>query len=165
MIKKTFKYCATHKDDERYMQEMCLKGWAAIKLVEGFWTFEECEPGEYCYRICYLRGMSKDEVDNLKKNLALQDIQFVSQYSFWVILRSHHDFQLYDDDEDIDICQKIYKPMPIGAFVSWFIFIIGTILSYRIHFVFFDSYSLDWFLWMYVYMACHFISSIIISFS
>ncbi len=85
MIKHAFKYCATHKVDETYMQDMCKKGWVATKLVEGFWTFEKCEPGEYYYRICYLRGMKNEEVDILKQELSSRGIEMISRYSFWYV--------------------------------------------------------------------------------
>ena len=88
MQKRTFRYCATHREDEQYMQQMCAQGWAATRLVEGFWTVEPCTPGQYCYRICYLRGMSDEEVEALKGRLSARGIDFVSRYSFWAILRS-----------------------------------------------------------------------------
>ena len=132
MLKKTFKYCATHKADEAYMQLMCSHGWAAIKLVEGFWTFEQCEPNQYCYRIGYLRGMKQNEIESMKKELASKDIEFVSNYSFWAIFRSTKKFELYNYEDEYAICQKMYAPMPIGALVSLLLAIIGCNLTFRI---------------------------------
>ena len=131
MIKHTFKYCATHKADEQYMQTMCHKGYAALRLVEGFWTFEKCEPDEYCYRICYLRGMKENEVIAYKAKLAKRDIEFVSRYSFWGICRSHQPFVLYDEQEDLAITKKIYAPMPFGAIVSWIICFVSLYLTFN----------------------------------
>ena len=129
MVKKTFKYCATHIEDEQYMQEMCHQGWAARKLTEGFWTFEPCKPDQYCYRICYLRGKTKEEVEALKKQYAAKGIQFVSRYSFWAIFRSTEEFQLYDGQEKLEICKKMYAPMPAGAVISLLLFCAGIWLS------------------------------------
>ena len=131
MKKRTFQYCATHKQDEAYMEQMCARGWAALGLTEGFWTFESCPPHAYCYRICYLRGKSRAEIEEIKKQYALKDIAFVSRYSFWAIFRSPHPFQLYTPEEDREICRKIYAPMPIGAALSWLIFAAGLFLSLR----------------------------------
>ena len=61
-ILKTFNYTGNHKEDEVYMQKMCSKGHAAVRLVEGFWTFEPCKPNQYTYRMAYLRGMTDREV-------------------------------------------------------------------------------------------------------
>ena len=132
MIKRTFHYCSTHKQDETYMQQMCAKGWAAVRLIEGFWTFEPCSPGRYCYRVCYLRGMKPGETEALKKRYAAQGIEFVSRYSFWAIFRSEKPFTLYTPREDREICRKIYAPMPAGALISWLLFLAGLLLSFRI---------------------------------
>ena len=130
-MKKTFQYCATHKEDEAYMQQMCEKGWAARSLVEGVWTFEPCKPGQFCYRVCYLRGKSKPEVETLIRQYADQGIEFVSRYSFWAIFRSTEPFTLYTPAEDREICRRIYAPMPIGAAVSWLLVIAGIWLAIR----------------------------------
>ena len=129
MEKHTFNYCATHKEDEAYMQRMCARGWAATRLVEGFWTFEPCAPNAYCYRICYLRGMKDSEVEALKQRLAKDGIQFVSRYSFWAIFRSPKEFRLYTPEEELAICRKMYAPMPVGAALSWVAFLAGIWLT------------------------------------
>ena len=89
---KKFNYTMNHKADEAYMRKMCHEGWAATSLVEGVWTFEPCQPDEYVYRVCYLRGKSADDIDRLKRELAGKGVEFVSRYSFWAIFRSGHDF-------------------------------------------------------------------------
>ena len=58
---KKFNYTMNHKADEAYMAKMCHEGWAATKLVEGIWTFEPCQPDQYTFRVCYLRGKSNAE--------------------------------------------------------------------------------------------------------
>lgn len=60
-----------HKADEAYMAKMCHEGWAAASLVEGVWTFEPCRPDQYTFRVCYLRGKSKADVEELKRTLAV----------------------------------------------------------------------------------------------
>ena len=117
-MKKTFKYCRTHKEDEAYMQQMCARGWAALGLTEGLWRFEACRPNEYCYRICYLRGKTGAQVEALKKQYADRGIELVSRYSFWAICRSREPFELYTPEEERAICRKIYAPMPLGAAAS-----------------------------------------------
>ncbi len=115
---KTFHYPLNHKKDEAYMAEMRAKGWAAVRLVEGVWTFEPCRPNQYTYRVAYLRGKSREAVQALKRDWAKQEIEFVSQYVFWAILRSEHDFQLYTPDEEISLCERIRRPMLAGAVLS-----------------------------------------------
>ena len=107
MAKHTFRYCSTHKEDEAYMEQMCARGWAAVRLVEGFWTFEACEPGQFCYRVCYLRGKTKDQVRQLTEDYAEKGIDLVSRSSFWAILRSLRPFTLYTGQEEKEICRQI----------------------------------------------------------
>ena len=116
---KKFNYTMNHRADEDYMAKMCHEGWAATGLVEGVWTFEPCKPDQYTFRVCYLRGMSGGQVEELKRRLAAEGIEFVSRYSFWAIFRSQHDFRLYTSEEELAICEKIHRPMPWGSAVSW----------------------------------------------
>lgn len=120
---KTFNYPLNHKADEAYMARMCHQGWAATRLVEGFWTFEPCRPDQYVYRVCYLRGKSNAQVQALRRELAARGIDFVSRYSFWAIFRSEQDFQLYDRAEELALCQTIRRPMIAGGAVSWMAFL------------------------------------------
>lgn len=129
---RTFRYCSTHKEDEAYMQRMCHEGWAATGLIEGLWTFEKCEPDQYVYRVCYLRGMSKGQIAELTAAYAEKGIEFVSRYSFWAIFRSTEHFELYTGEEEKRICEKIYSPMPKGAAVSWCASAIGLFLAFRV---------------------------------
>ena len=85
---KKFNYTMNHKADEAYMAQMCREGWGATRLVEGVWTFEPCRPNQYVYRVCYLRGKSAAEVEQLKRRLSAEGVEFVSRYSLWEIGRS-----------------------------------------------------------------------------
>ena len=116
---KKFNYTMNHKADEAYMAEMCRQGWAAVSLVEGVWTFEPCRPGQYTFRVCYLRGKSSAEVERLKRSLEAKGIEFVSCYSFWAIFRSEHDFRLYTPEEERVVCETIRRPMLAGSVLSW----------------------------------------------
>lgn len=128
-IRWTFRYNGNHLEDERYMQEMCRQGWAARSLTEGFWRFERCKPDEFCYRICYLRGKSRAEIEAIKREYAARGIEFVSQYAFWAIFRSRLPFRIYAGEEELAVCRKIYAPMPVGAAVGWLVVLIGVLLA------------------------------------
>ena len=129
---KKFNYTMNHKADEAYMAKMCHEGWAAISLVEGVWTFEPCRPDQYTFRICYLRGKSDAEVEDLKRSLAAEGIEFVSRYSFWAIFRSRHDFVLYTPEEELTIIEKIRRPMLAGSIISWFVFLMVLLFAIKI---------------------------------
>lgn len=129
---KKFNYTMNHKADEAYMAKMCHEGWAAERLVEGVWTFVPCRPDQYTFRVCYLRGKSKEETEALKRSLAAKGIEFVSRYSFWAIFRSEHDFQLYTPEEELAICQMIRRPMPAGSVLSWLAAVVCLGLSVKV---------------------------------
>ena len=128
---KKFNYTMNHKADEAYMTEMCRKGWAAKSLVEGVWTFEPCRPGQYVFRVCYLRGKSSAEVERLKRSLAAKGIEFVSRYSFWAIFRSGHDFRLYTPEEERAVCETIRRTMLAGGVLSWTAFLVLLCLAVK----------------------------------
>ena len=129
---KKFNYMMNHKADEAYMAKMCHEGWAAASLVEGVWTFEPCKPDQYTFRVCYLRGKSNAEVEELKRDLAAKGIEFVSRYSFWAIFRSEHDFVLYTSEEELVIIEKIRRPMLVGSAISWLVCIAVLLLAIRV---------------------------------
>lgn len=129
---KKFNYTMNHKADEAYMAQMCHKGWAATSLVEGVWTFEPCKPDQYIFRVCYLRGKSHAQVEELKRSLGAKGIEFVSRYSFWAIFRSEHDFALYSPEEELEIIEKIRRPMLAGSVLSWLIFVAVLLLAIKV---------------------------------
>lgn len=129
---KKFNYTMNHKADEAYMAKMCHEGWAAVSLVEGVWTFEPCRPDQYTFRVGYLRGKSNAEVEELKRRLAAEGIEFVSRYSFWAIFRSEHDFVLYTPEEELAIIEKIRRPMLVGSVISWLAFLIVLLLAIKV---------------------------------
>ena len=129
---KRFNYTMNHKADEAYMAKMCHEGWAATSLVEGIWTFELCRPGQYTFRMCYLRGKSNAEVEKLKRSLAAKDIEFVSRYSFWAIFRSEHDFVLYTPAEELVIIEKIRRLMLAGSVLSRLAFLAVLLLAVKV---------------------------------
>ena len=129
---KKFNYTMNHKADETYMAKMCHEGWAATSLVEGVWTFESCSPDQYTFRVCYLRGKTNAEVEELKRSLAAEGIEFVSRYSFWAIFRSEHDFMLYTPEEELVIIEKIRRPMLAGSVLSWLAFLAVLLLAIKV---------------------------------
>ena len=129
---KKFNYTMNHRADEAYMAKMCHEGWAVTSLVEGIWTFEPCKPGQYTFRVCYLRDKSNADVEKLKRSLAAKGIEFVSRYSFWAIFRSNHDFALYTPEEELAIIEKIRRPMLVGSVLSWIAFAVFLLIALKV---------------------------------
>lgn len=134
MIK--FNYCGTHIKDEEYMKLMSSYGWNTKSLVEGFWTFEKGKSNEYTYRVYYFRGINKEEINKKIKDLEKEEIEFVHKYSFWGIFKSKKDFKLYNDNEQLEVCNKIRKPMIVATIICPILIIICIILSTIINKIF-----------------------------
>lgn len=113
-----YKMLFNHRENESYMQEMCHQGWAATSYLEGLWFFDACEPDAYVYRMCYLRGQTFQETEDLKKAWAAQGIEFVSRYTYWGILRSTEDFEIYSPEEELEISKRISQPFTGGILAS-----------------------------------------------
>lgn len=124
-----FRYCGTHIKDEEYMNKMSSKGWNTKSLIEGFWTFEKGNKNEYTYRVYYFRGMDEKSICDKIKQLKKEDIEFVHKYSFWGIFRAKKDFRLYNKKEQLDVCNRIRKPMIIASVICPLIIIICVVLS------------------------------------
>ncbi|MDO4376167.1 MAG: DUF2812 domain-containing protein [bacterium] len=131
-----FKYCGTHLKDEEYMNLMSSKGWLATSLVEGFWNFEKGKENEYTYRVYYFRGMTQKEIDKKINELKKEDIEFVYRYSFWGIFRSKNSFELYNKKEQLDVCNKIRKPMICASIICPIVILILIILSLKVSKIF-----------------------------
>ena len=127
-----FNYCGTHIKDEEYMNRMSSKGWNAKSLIEGFWNFEKGKENEYTYRVYYFRGMTQNEIDKKINELKKENIEFVYKYSFWGIFRSKKDFKLYSKEEQLDVCNKIRKPMIFASIICPIVIPALIILSLKI---------------------------------
>ena len=101
------------KDKEtQWLDEMAAEGWAVKSFFAGFYTFEQCEKGEYQYQIDFcdkVLSISDDYREFMNEN----DVEIVQRWGFWVILRkktSDGEFVLYSDvDSQLDHYKKILR--------------------------------------------------------
>lgn len=96
-----FKLYYDKDEEEAWLNEMCLNGWAFKKFFLGFYTFEKCEPGEYNYQIDLLDSWNgeKDDYSAFMKDTG---VEVISQWWRWVYLQkkaSDGPFEMYTDVE------------------------------------------------------------------
>ena len=104
------------------MAKMCHKGFAAKSLVEGVWTFEPLRAGRiYLSRVLPARKKATRKL-KAESDLAAKQIEFVSRYSFWAIFRSKRDFRLYTEEQELEICRAIRRPMIFGSLLCPIVF-------------------------------------------
>ena len=101
------------KDKEtKWLNEMADQGWAMKSFFAGFYTFEECEKGQYQYQVDFC-DQFLNVSSNYKEFMQDNDVEIVQQWGFWVILRklsSKGEFVLYTDvDSQITHYTKILR--------------------------------------------------------
>jgi len=129
MKMRQFYYSRNHYEDEDFANRMSHEGWAATRLVEGIWEFEPCEPDQYFYRVCYLRGKGKAEIEAYKKELAEKGLELIFQYTFWGGVRGAKPFVLYSEEEEKELIKQILKPMILGTWLGWILTAVGIVLT------------------------------------
>jgi len=119
------------KDKETaWINEMAQSGFALKSFFAGFYTFENCEPGEYIYQIDFgnkFFSVNDDYRDFMEEN----SIEIVCLWGYWIILRKHADqgeFVLYTDvDSSIDHYTKILKMFKVVTIIELICFMIEII--------------------------------------
>lgn len=96
-----FKLYYDKDEEEAWLKKMCLNGWAFKKFFLGFYTFKECEPGEYNYQIDLLDSWNGEKRDYVA---FMEDtgVEVICQWSRWVYLQkkaSDGPFEMYTDFE------------------------------------------------------------------
>lgn len=124
------------KDEEQeWLKKMCLKGWDFKKFFLGFYTFEQCEPGEYSYQIDLLDSWSGDK-DDYVVFMEEAGVEVVGQWWRWVWLKKRTTdgpFEMYTDKESkITHYSKIKRFFAIAVImelVAFFMEIICAIIA------------------------------------
>lgn len=107
--------------EEVFLNEMCRQGHAAVKFCMGFYTFDECEPGKYIYRIDCSDSLGHVS-ESYRTFMKEMNVEIVFVWGPWVILRkeaSEGEFDLYTDvDSQIENQKKIRKVFKIGGILE-----------------------------------------------
>lgn len=110
-------------EEEEWLKKMCLNGWDFKKFFLGFYTFEQCQPGEFNYQIDLLDNWSGDKEDYAA---FMEDagVEVVGQWWRWVWLKKRTadgPFEMYTDLESkITQYSKIKKFFTIAVVMEIF---------------------------------------------
>ena len=119
VIKKVFLAWESEKE-EKWLNEMSAKGLALVDYTWCRYAFEECEPGEYSYKIQLLEHRpNHPESEQYIRFIEETGAEQVAQYLNWVYFRkktAEGDFEIFSDVESkLKQCILIKKLlMPIG---------------------------------------------------
>lgn len=121
------------KDKEtEWLNEMAKQGYAMTHFFAGFYTFEECTPGEYIYQIDFGDKLFyiSQEYHNFMEEIG---VEIVQTWGFAIILRkkaSEGDFVLYTDvDSRIEHYTKIRTIFKICIAIELVCFMIEIFAS------------------------------------
>lgn len=119
------------KDKETtWINEMAAQGYALTGYCLGFYKFEECEPGKYTYQIDFGDKMFAVD-DNYREFMAENNIEIVSLWGYWIILRKlacDGEFELYTDvDSSIEHYTKILKMFKVVTIVELICFMVEVL--------------------------------------
>ncbi|MCZ0859873.1 DUF2812 domain-containing protein [Methanocorpusculum sp. MG] len=96
-----WKFFWNYESEEKWLNEMAAKGFALYSYSWGRYVFEECEPGEYVYRLELLKDLpSKPESMAYLGFLEETGIACVATHLRWVYLQKRSadgPFDLYTD--------------------------------------------------------------------
>ncbi|MBN2616897.1 MAG: DUF2812 domain-containing protein, partial [Spirochaetales bacterium] len=92
-----------YEKEEKWLNEMCSKGYGLVGYSWCKYTFNDCEPNEYIYRLEMLEHLpSSPEGQKYLEFLKDTGIEHVATYIKWVFLRkksSDGQFNLFTDIE------------------------------------------------------------------
>lgn len=100
VIRKWF-WAWNFEKEEQWLNEMSAKGLALVDYTFCRYTFEECGPGEYVYKIQLLENLpSHPEGEQYIRFMEDAGIEEVASYMRWVYFRKKNDgrpFELFSD--------------------------------------------------------------------
>ncbi|MHC1721731.1 MAG: DUF2812 domain-containing protein [Aminipila sp.] len=98
---KKFRLYLDKDEEEKWLNEMSMEGWAFKKFFLGWYTFEASEPGEYYYQIDLLNNWDGNKKD-FSCFMEESGVEVISQWYRWVFIRkksSDGPFEMYTDGE------------------------------------------------------------------
>jgi hypothetical protein len=101
MKTKCWKIFWDYEKEEKWLNEMAVKGFAMTAFNFCHYTFEECISGEYTYRLEFLEhGVNNPESVRYIRFMAENGVEHVDTYFRWVYFRkktADGDFTIYSD--------------------------------------------------------------------
>lgn len=143
VIKKFF-WAWEFEKEEKWLNEMSAKGLALVDYSFCRYSFEECEPGEYSFKIQLLEHRpSHPESENYIRFMEETGAEQVASYMNWVYFRKKNDgipFELFSDCESqirhLILVKKLLLPL---AWMNIFIGA-GNIINFA-----FNAPEISWF--------------------
>ena len=110
MRKAAWKFFADYEKEEVWLNEMSAKGLALKDFFLGRYTFDDCKPGEYVYRIEFLEDYPGNPVSRRYLDfMAENGVEHVASWARWVYFRRKAEEGAFDIYSDFDSRIKHYQ--------------------------------------------------------
>ena len=101
---KKFRLLFDKDVEQKWLNEMCQRGWALKNFRLGVYTFESCQPGEYIYQVDLLpgSGFQPNDPEGYAEFMEETGVEVVCRWFRWIILRkkaAEGPFDIYTDAE------------------------------------------------------------------
>ncbi|WP_223702197.1 DUF2812 domain-containing protein [Sutcliffiella deserti] len=100
-----------YEKEENWINNMCKQGQALSKITNNYYYFEACEPGEFSYRIEFLKEATTPEKDTDLDFMNEMEIEHIAAINRWQYFRRKAllgEFAIYSDIQSkIDHYQRI----------------------------------------------------------
>jgi hypothetical protein len=112
-----------HEKEEKWLNDMAAKGFAMVSIRGGiFYEFEQCEPGEYIYRLELLENtINTPESMNYIQFIEDTGAEMIGSWVRWVYFRKKASEGAFDLFSDLD--SKINHYVRIRNFILPFTFL------------------------------------------
>lgn len=114
-----------YEKEEKWINQMCARGWALTDYSWCRYVFEECREGEFIYRIQMLDDLPADPKSvSYIRFLEETGIEYVTCYMKWVYFRRKTSDGSFDLYSDLESRIKHYKKV----FTMWLLLAVAEML-------------------------------------
>jgi len=128
MTHARWKVFVNYEKEEVWLNEMAAKGFAFVDFILCRYTFMDCEPGEYTYRIELLENLSSThESKRYLSFMAENGVEHIASWARWVYFRKRASDGVFDIYSDIESRIVHYRRISILWLVLMFCFLIMAV--------------------------------------
>ena len=133
VIKKWF-WAWDFEKEEKWLNEMSAKGLALVDYTFCRYSFEECEPGEYSFKIQYLENKpSHPESEQYIRFMEETGAEQIANFSTWIYFRkktSEGPFEIFSDYESKIKHLNLIKSLFLTVGIANLIVAIGNFINF-----------------------------------
>ena len=133
VIKKVF-MAWEYEKEEKWLNEMSAKGLALVDYTFCRYSFEECEPGEYSFKIQYLENKpSHPESEQYIRFMEETGAEQIANFSTWVYFRkktSDGPFEIFSDYESKIKHLTLIKNLFFTVGIANFVVAVGNFINF-----------------------------------